>query len=191
MVEHAGQSRLLANHIAQLNQNWSIISNAEVFNPFGNQNLIANGSFEYAATDGFNSFGWRYFEDGVERINDSGSAAEGNYYIRLNAGELIHQGQDATGDFIPGAAPEGQIYEFSAMIRTNSASGTAEISMDFEGQNLYGRTNTQTRVFSVNNEWSEYSGEFIAPNDTWKIYFVLKSQIGQIDFDQVELRIPD
>ena len=53
------------------------------------------------------------------------------------------------------------------------------------------RTNTQTRVFSVNNEWSEYFGEFIAPNDTWKIYFVLKSQIGQIDFDQVELRIPD
>ena len=191
MVEHAGQSRLLANHISQLNQNWSIMSDAEVFNPFGNQNLIANGNFEEAAADGFNSFGWRYFEDGVERVNDSDSAAEGNYYIRLNAGELVHQGQDATGDFIPGAVREGQIYEFSAMIRTNSASGTAEISMDFEGQNLYGRTNTQTRVFSVNNEWSEYSGEFIAPNDTWKIYFVLKSQIGQIDFDQVELRIPD
>ena len=85
----------------------------------------------------------------------------------------------------------GQIYEFSAMIRTNSPSGTAEISMDFEGQNLYGRGKTQTRVFSVTDEWSEYSGEFIAPNDTWKIYFVLKSQIGQIDFDQVELRILD
>ncbi len=189
IVEHAGQSRLLANHISQLNQNWSIISDAEVFNPFGSQNLVTNGSFEYAATDGFNSFGWRYFEDGVERINDSDSAAEGNYYIRLNAGELIHQGQDATGDFIPGAAPAGQIYEFSAMIRTTSASGTAEISMDFEGQNLYGRGNTQTKVFSVTNEWSEYSGEFVAPSDTWKIYFVLKSQMGQIDFDQVELNI--
>jgi lysophospholipase L1-like esterase len=191
MVEHAGQSRLLANHISQLNQNWSILSDAEVFNPFGSQNLITNGSFEEIAIDGFNSFGWRYFEDGVERINDSDSAAEGNYYIRLNAGELIHQGQDATGDFIPGAAPEGQLYEFSAMIRTNSPSGTAEISMDFEGQNLYGRGNTQTRVFSVASEWSEYSGEFVAPSDTWKIYLVLRSQMGQIDFDQVELRISD
>ena len=77
------------------------------------------------------------------------------------------------------------------MIRTNSAFGTAEISLDFEGQNLYGRRNTQTQVFSVNNEWSEYSGEFVAPSDTWKIYLVLRSQMGQIDFDQVELRISD
>ena len=191
MVEHAGQSRLLANHISQLNQNWPIISDAEVFNPFGSQNLIANGSFEEIAIDGFNSFGWRYFEDGVERINDSDSAADGNYYIRLSAGEFIHQGQDATGDNLPGSAPEGQLYKFSAMIRTESASGTAEVSIDFEGQNLYARSNTQTKLFSVNSEWSEYSGEFIAPNDTWKIYFVLKSQAGQIDFDQVELRIPD
>ncbi|MDC3106222.1 GDSL-type esterase/lipase family protein, partial [Gammaproteobacteria bacterium] len=192
MVEHAGQARLLANHISQLNQNWSIISDAEVFNPFGNQNLIANGNFEEAAADGFNSFGWRYFEDGVERINDSDSAAEGNYYIRLDTGEFIHQGQDATGDFVPGAAPEGQLYEFSAKIRSNMASAaTAEIAVDFEGQNLYERSNSQTRVFSVTNEWSEYSGEFIAPYDTWKIYFVLKSQSGQIDFDQVKLKIRD
>ena len=123
MVEHAGQAQILANHITQLNPEWSIISDQELFYPFSTQNLISNGSFENIARDNFNSFGWRYFEDGAERIYNPDSAFDGDHFVQLDAGEFIHQGQDATGDLLPGSAPIDQTYEFSVMMRSDSSSG--------------------------------------------------------------------
>ena len=75
------------------------------------------------------------------------------------------------------------------MMRSDSSSAIAEVSMDFEGQDLYERGNTKSTIFSVNNEWRKYSTEFAVADDSWKFYLVLKSQDGKIDFDQVELKI--
>ena len=122
-------------------------SDPELFYPVSTENLLANGSFESVAKDNFNSFGWRYFEDGVERIYDPESAFDGDYFIQLDAGEYIHQGQDATGDLLPGSAPNNQTYELSLMMRSNSSSAIAEVSMDFEGQALYER-GTPNQQFS-------------------------------------------
>ncbi len=191
MVEHAGQARILANHLTQLNPEWFIIHDPELFYPFSTENLISNGSFESVAKDNFNSFGWRYFEDSVERIYDAESAFDGDYFIQLDAGEYIHQGQDATGDLLPGSAPDDQTYEFSIMMRSNSSSAIAEVSMDFEGQALYGRGSTASKRFFVSDEWGKYSTEFAVADNSWKFYLVLKSQDGKIDFDQVELKIKD
>ena len=189
LVEHAGQAQILAHHITQLNSEWSIISDQELFYPFSTQNLISNGSFENIARDNFNSFGWRYFEDGAERIYNPDSAFDGDHFVQLDAGEFIHQGQDATGDLLPGSAPIDQTYLFSVMMRSDSSSGIAEVSMDFEGQDLYERRDTSSILFSVTDEWVKYSAEFVVAENAWKFYLVLKSEDGKIDFDQVELKI--
>ena len=90
---------------------------------------------------------------------------------------------------MPGSAPVDQTYVLSVMMKSDSTSGIAEISIDFEGQDLYERRDTSSTLFSVTNEWREYSTEFVVAENTWKFYLVLKSQDGKIDFDQVELKI--
>ena len=75
------------------------------------------------------------------------------------------------------------------MMRSNSSSAIAEVSMDFEGQALYERGSTVSERFSVSDEWRKYSKEFVVADNSWKFYLVLKSQDGKIDFDQVELKI--
>ena len=187
MVEHAGQSRLLANHIAALNSQWQVKKDAEIFDSYGSNFGVANGSFEFMAKGGFNAFGWRYHDDGVQRIDDGQSASDGQYFIRLSEGIKVHQGQDASGDFIPGAAKTGQQYKVTAKIRSQSGTATAAIAMDFEGQNLYQRDNTQQQTFNVDSSWAEFSATFSAPADSWKFYLVLESLNGTVDFDDISV----
>ncbi|GMG86143.1 SGNH/GDSL hydrolase family protein [Biformimicrobium ophioploci] len=187
MVEHAGQARLLAEHIAGLGLGFSIVQPAEIFDGFGRNFNVANGSFEYAARTGFEAFGWRYVDDGVERIYDPAGAADGNYYIRLPVGDRVHQGTDATGDFQPGATSGGQAYVVRAMIRGTGTEPTAQIIADFEEQALYGRGNAQTQSFSVDGTWREYVATFTAPDGTWKTYITLKSAGGTVEFDDVRM----
>ena len=187
MVEHAGQSRLLANHIAALNSQWQVNKDAEIFDSYGSNFEVANGSFEFMAKGGFNAFGWRYHDEGVQRIYDGQSASEGQYFIRLNEGIKVHQGQDASGDFLPGAAKTGQLYKVTAKIRSQFGTATAAIAMDFEGQNLYQRGNTQQQTFNVGSSWAEFSATFSAPADSWKFYLVLESLNGTVDFDDIRV----
>ena len=70
MVEHGGQARILADHIASLGLGFSIRQSCDVFDGFGRAFNVANGSFEDIARGGFGAFGWRYFDDGVERIRN-------------------------------------------------------------------------------------------------------------------------
>ncbi|MBN8431298.1 hypothetical protein JF535_10600 [Microbulbifer salipaludis] len=187
MVEHAGQARLLAEHITNLGLGFSIVQPAEIFDGFGRNFDVANGSFEYAARTGFEAFGWRYVDDGVERVYDPAGAADGNYYIRLAVGDRVHQGGDATGDFQPGATSGGQTYVVRAMVRGTGTEPTAQIIADFEEQALYGRSNAQTRSFAVDGVWREYTATFTAPDGTWKTYINLKSAGGTVEFDDVRM----
>jgi lysophospholipase L1-like esterase len=187
MVEHAGQARLLAAHIASLDRRFPIKADPEVFDGFGRNFDLANGSFEHIAADGFGAFGWRYSEDGVERIHDPAGAADGEYFIRLETGEMVHQGTDATGDFLPGGTSENQRYRVTAMIRSTGSPATAQIGADFEQQALYHRDDFQSENFEVTPEWTEYSAVFQAPPGTWKTYVTLKSAAGVVEFDRVRM----
>ncbi|SET34050.1 GDSL-type esterase/lipase family protein [Thalassotalea agarivorans] len=187
MVEQAGQARLLAQHIANLNIGFNIVQDAEVFDGFGRNFNVANGSFEEQAKNGFNAFGWRYVADGVERIRNANQAADGEYYIALDAGEEVHQGTDATGDFERGATSGNQTYVVRAMIRAKNGNGTATISADYEGQGLYNRGDKETEVFAVEGQWKEYVATFTAPNGTWKTYISLGSNSGTVEFDNVRM----
>ncbi|MEH6549867.1 MAG: GDSL-type esterase/lipase family protein [Pseudomonadales bacterium] len=187
MIEHAGQSRLLAEHIINLNLGFGKIQDAEVFDSFGRNFDVTNGSFENAAVAGFSAFGWRYHEDGVERIHAPDDAADGAYFIRLQPGEQVHQGTDATGDFEPGPTKGKQKYTLSLMIRSNSPGAKAEIGADFEEQSLYQRKNAQSHILVANHQWREHSVVLTAPEGSWKTYVTLKSLSGDIDIDAVKM----
>ena len=188
MVEHAGQARLLAQHIQALNIGFHPQQLPEVFDGFGHNFNVANGSFEDAALAGYNSFGWRYHENGAQRIFDKHTAYDGDFFVRLQPGQNIHQGTDATGDFQPGGTKKLQSYKITAMIKSSSKNAVAELGADFEGQALYNRKGYQSVSFKPSQQWQQFSATFTAPIGTWKTYITLKSQQGSIDFDQIHMQ---
>lgn len=187
MAEHGGQARLLANHIVKNVAGFNIEKPADVFNGFGANGNVANGSFENVAPGEFNAFGWRYADDGVNRIK-SDNASDGHFFIRLTDGQQVHQGNDASGDFTRGGLPTPQTYEISVDVRGHSATSLAELFMDVEEQDLYQRKGRKTEQFNVNDDWQRVSAEFTAPAGTWKTYFGLRAAEGTVDFDNVTVR---
>lgn len=187
MVDHAGQARRLAQYIESLQLGFELRQDAEVVSGYGRGFDVANGSFEGGARDGYGGFGWRYFEDGVERVRDAGGAANGEFFIRLEPGELVHQCVDATGDFEPGPTRDAQQYLVTASIRSAGDSGEAIISADFEEQALYRRANPIQRRFSVTGQWRDYAAQFTAPDGTWKVYVGLESAAGSVEFDNIRM----
>jgi len=191
MVDHAGQARYLATYIESLGLGFSIHGDMDVVDGFSGTFDVANGSFEGAARDGYGGFGWRYFADGVERIHDAESAADGEYFIRLKQDELVHQCVDATGDMLPGPTSDSQQYTVTATVRSNGDSGTLAIGADYEEQALYLRANPEESLFEVNDQWRDYTTTLTAPDGTWKTYLVLKSISGDIDIDNVRMTAAD
>ena len=156
-------------------------------NGYGTGFDVANGSFEGAARDGYGGFGWRYFTDGVERVSVS-DAAHGDYVIRLEPDELVHQCVDATGDFVPQATSNVQQYELTAAIRSVGATGTAVLGADYEEQTLYKRENPEEYEIAVSGDWQDYSVTLTAPDGTWQTNVILKSLEGELEFDNVRLK---
>ena len=187
MINQAGQAERLADYIVSLDLGFSRQRAADVVSGYGDGFDVVNGSFEYAARDGYDGFGWRYYTDGVERVMDAAKASDGDYFIRLNQGELVHQGLDATGDFLPGGTDGNQQYEVTASIRSVGLSGEAIVGADYEQQGLYKRENPEEHIFAVTDQWQDYTATLTAPDGTWKTYVVLKSVSGDVEFDNVRM----
>ena len=138
MIEHAGQANILADHILSLGLGFTKVQESEIYDSFGRNFDVTNGSFEEKAIGTFGAFGWRYYDDpGVSRVYDPAGASDGDYYLRLtagganpNAGSVI-QGTDATGDFLPGATSGTQDYYVTLMMRSTTG-GQAEISAKYQ-----------------------------------------------------------
>jgi len=184
--DHSGQAHILLDHISSLNPEWSQVHPSDIIDGFGRDGGLTNGSFEHVAP--FGGFGWRYFEDGVERIHDQEEAADGAYYIRLNEGEEVHQPTDATADFLPGATLGGELYEIRARIRGVEDGARAEIVSDFQGQQIWNRGDPQSSTFDVTREWKTYIASSIAPAGSWTMFTTLRSVSGAVEFDSVSLR---
>jgi hypothetical protein len=71
----------------------------------------------------------------------------GDHFIKLSKGQEVHQGLDASGDFEPGPAKTGQLYEITVIVRADGGSSVATIIADFERQNLYQRENRSRKAF--------------------------------------------
>jgi lysophospholipase L1-like esterase len=191
MAEHGGQARFLAEAIADLDLGFEIVRPVGHIDGWGRNFDVANGGFEESARSGFNGFGWRYADDGVERIRDPAGAFEGEHYIRLEAGEAVHQGTEATGDFLPGPTAARQRYELTAWVRAVGGKAVAVLQADFEGQAMYGRENAVIRHFDAGPDWTRIQVTFTAPTGTWKTFVTLAAEQGTVDFDNVSMRDPD
>jgi len=186
MVNHSGQAGRLANYIASLDLGFSVQQGLDVVDGYGEGFGVANGSFEGAARDSYGGFGWRYYTDGVERVMID-DAADGDFVIRLEADELVHQCIDATGGQIAAPTSDAQQFLLSASIRSLGESGKAVLGADHSAQNLYKREDLEEQTFTVGPEWQDYSTTLTAPDGTWQTYVILKSAAGEIEFDNVRL----
>jgi hypothetical protein len=181
--DHSGEAYVLIDHITGLNPEWEQVNPGDIIDGFGRDWDFANGSFEYSAP--FGGFGWRYHRDGVSRVSDPDHAADGEYYISLDAGEEIHQPTDATGDMKPGATVGGETYYITARIRGVSDGAKAQIISDFQGQQIWTRGNPQTTTFNLTTEWKTYTASSIAPAGVWTLFTTLKALTGSVEFDSV------
>ena len=186
--DHSGEAYVLLDHITKLNPEWKQVNPGDIVDGFGRNGDFANGSFEHAAP--FGGFGWRYRKDGVERVYDPEGAADGDYYIRLDAGEKVHQPTDATGDFLPGATVGGETYFVSAKIR-GSAGAKAQIIFDFQGQQIWTRGKEYPTTFDLSTEWQTYRTSIVAPAGKWTVFTTLKSLSGTVEFDDVRMSDTD
>ena len=189
--DHSGQAHRLAEHIASLNPEWSIKKPGDIVDGFGRDGDFANGGFEHSAP--FGGFGWRYAGDGVERVRDPRTAAEGQYFIRLKPGQQVHQPTDATGDFLPGATRGGETYLVRASIRGTAPGARAVISSHFEGQQLFTHDDDpgsfQNSVFELTTDWREYVHRARAPEGIWTLFHYLIAERGTVEFDNLRLCI--
>jgi len=187
--DHSGETHVLADHLEAINPAWAAVNPNDIVDGFGRNWDFANGSFEHQAP--FGAYGWRYFTDGVERVNDSANAADGNYFIRLDQGEHVHQPTDATGDLLPGATTGDQTYYITAMIRGTAAGAQAQIITHFEGQQLYTHDDNpatfQTSTFDVTTTWEQYTHTATASSGIWTIFNYLSALTGTVEFDNVRM----
>jgi lysophospholipase L1-like esterase len=188
MIEHAGEARILAEHILSLGLGFTQVQDAEIFDSFGRDFNVANGSFEGVGKANFGAFGWRYFDDnGVERVH--GDAYDGSYFLRLTANSgAVHQGTDATGDFLPGPTSGNQQYTITLWMR-GTPGAQAEISADYQVQQVYERTAdpADVKTFSVTSSWEQYTATLSAPDGIWLTYIKLHAISGTVDFDAVSM----
>jgi lysophospholipase L1-like esterase len=186
MVDHSGQAGRLANYIVSLDLGFSLQRGLDVVDGYGDGYGVANGSFEGSARDGYEGFGWRYFTEGVERVKIE-DAADGDYVIRLEANERVHQCIDATGGEVAEPTRDSQQFQLTASIRSLGDSGTAILATDHSAQDLYKREDLEEFEFDVGPEWQDYSATLTAPDGTWQTYVILKAGKGELEFDNVRL----
>ena len=186
MVDHSGQAGRLAKHIVALELGFTLERELDVVDGYGIGYGVANGSFEGAARDSYGGFGWRYYTDGVERAKIA-DAADGEYVIRLEQDELVHQCIDATGGEIVAPTSNSQQFQLTASIRSSGESGTAVLALDHTAQNLYERAHLEEFEFAVTPNWQDYTATFTAPDGTWQSYVILQSLAGELEFDNIRL----
>ena len=189
MVDHSGQAGRLARHIAGLDIGFTLQRGLDVVDGYGDGYDVANGSFEGGARDGYGGFGWRYYTDGVERVAID-DAADGDYVIRLEPGELVHQCIDATGGETVQPTSNSQQFRIAAAIRSRETGGTAVIGADHAAQDLYNRQSLQESEFVVDDQWRDYSTTVTAPDGTWQTYVILRSAAGELEFDNIRVTAP-
>ena len=183
--DHSGEAHVLLDHIVKLNPAWKQVNPGDIVDGFGRNGDFANGSFEHMAP--FGGYGWRYYTDGVERVHDPEDAPDGDYYIRLEEEEKVHQPTDATGDFAPGGTAGEQTYYIRASIRGVGEGAQAQIITEFQGQQIWTRGNAQTATIDLTTSWQAYTTTATAPAGTWTLFTTLRAKSGTAEFDDVRM----
>jgi hypothetical protein len=183
--EHSGEAHLLMDHLKGVNPSWIRKNPADIIDGFGRNGDFANGSFEHTAP--FGAYGWRYYDDGAERVHDPSNAPDGQYYIRLEEGEFVHQPTDATADFLPGGTEGGETYTITATMRGTTSDAQAQIITEFQGQQIWNRVNPQTATFNLSTTWKDYTAKATSAAGIWTLFNTVKATAGAVEIDNVRM----
>jgi len=183
--DHAGMAVQLVEHLEALNPAWKRLNECDVMNGFARDGSVANGGFEQVAP--FGGYGWRYSEDGAERIVDSESAAEGKSFLRLPEGKEVHQPQPTS---------RGKRHEIGFQLRGN-AGARARVRIEFRDQDYRNEIEGSAIEFLLDAtpKWTDTKIDFVSPvgsktdvsRQPWKAILRLKSVAGTVDFDNVKM----
>jgi hypothetical protein len=185
--DHAGMARSLADHLATINPRWKEVQPMDVMDGFGRDGNVANGSFELVAP--FGGYGWRYFQDGAQRIHDPDDSPDGEWFLRVPEGKQVHQ---------PNPAATGNRYTYTISMRGQEAGSQARVRIEFRDQKWRNEIPNSAKDFSfaLGASWKDYTVAVEAPagvqpadpsRDVWQIIIRLEAQSGTVDFDDVRL----
>ena len=154
--EQAGMARYLVEHLEGV-LGVTAPNPIDVMDGFGIDGDVANGGFEEVSP--FGGYAWRYFLDvGVDRINNSAGAKEGDHYLSLSS---------RAESFQTNLARSGDTLTVTAWMRGSSNGDEAEMIIDFRDQSMGGYdiapviAQTETKVLTTS--WAEYSMTATAP----------------------------
>lgn len=154
--DHAGMARYLVEHLEGV-LGITAPNPIDVMDGFGVVDDVANGSFEETAP--FGGYGWRYFLDmGVDRINDTAGAKDGDFYLSLLS---------RASSFQTNPANSGDIVTVTAWMRGGSNGEEADMTIDFRDQSMGGFdiapvvAHTETKILTTS--WAQYSISATAP----------------------------
>lgn len=154
--EHAGMARLLVEHLE--GALGIVAPNAiDTLDGFGVGGGVANGGFEEVSP--FGGYAWRYFLDpGVDRINDTSGAKEGDYYLGLSNGAESFQTNPANS---------GDNFTLTAWMRGSKNGAEVDMTIDFRDKSMGGYdiapviAHTETKILTTS--WAEYTMSAMAP----------------------------
>ena len=183
--DHAGMAHCLVEHLAKLTPQWKPVRASDVMDGFGRDGNHANGSFEEVAP--FGGYGWRYFQDGAERVYDPRGSADGSWFLRLPEGKEVHQ---------PNATKPGQRHRIALKVRGQGSTSKTLVSIEFRDQDWRQEVPDTTIEHTIepDTKWTDVTIEFKTPvgpvkgdrsRDPWKYLLRLKSVNGVCEFDDI------
>lgn len=185
--DHAGMAVSLAEHLQKLNPAWKPVRASDVMDGFGRDGNVANGSFEHVAP--FGGYGWRYFQDGAQRIHDPRQSPDGAWYLRLPEGKQVHQ---------PTRASKSRVYTYRLTMRGSPTDSQVRVRCEFRDQAWRNEIPNTAReqTIQLTDAWQTYRVSVRSPSgpeppdpsrDPWQIILRLESLSGTVDIDNILL----
>jgi len=182
--DHAGMAQVLADHLNEV-LGWNP-KPSDVMVGYGEDGNVANGSFEDSAP--FGGYGWRYFrEPGIQRINNSEAAKEGDYYVSLADQASIHQ---------PNPARNGDVVSVALWLKGSIAQDRAKIKIDFRDQKMWTPPlQTDSLIVKLSPKWTQFEFKAIAPKDSERPVYHTRLTISpegsqsRVDVDDISMSV--
>ena len=180
-TDHAGMARYLIEHI-ESELSWEA-DTPDVMDGFGSGGDVANGGFESVAP--FGGYGWRYYtDDGVERVEDSSEAHEGEFFLRLSDRASVHQ---------PNPAQDGEVVTVSLWLKGAGEDDTVDVTIDFRNQEMWtDPIESETTTVELTTEWAEHTITATAPEGARRPVFHTRltleaSRSATVDVDSISM----
>lgn len=183
--DHAGMARYLLEHLEEINPDWKQVNEMDVMDGFGRDGNVANGSFELVAP--FGGYGWRYFQDGAQRVRSPERAHEGDWFLRLPHGTQVHQPNPSSG---------GSQHSYRMFMRSRTDRAVVRVRVEFRDQEWRHEIPRTAREFEfdVGGTWKEYTVDVLAPasgstdnlsHAVWQAILRIEAKSGIVDVDAV------